>query len=192
LPHLIVPGTLYPVRAATLTAVISLITAVPFLKVPATELLATAKGKWLDIQVPENISFDCARFLLSAPESVVLTTREKRVYRAMRRYKLIELNLDAPLVVDVPWTPDKTRGPGDVKVQCKKCLVRYVFGLNILSFSAISCPTFRRSITIMSHEHSDLCGFCVTGEVSPAKVATRYPDVDEVIMRINVELVDSH
>ncbi|KAF7358467.1 RING-type domain-containing protein [Mycena venus] len=160
LPHLIVPGTLYPARAAALTAVVALITAVPFLKEPAIELLATAKGKWLDMKVPENISFDCARFLLSAPEGMVLTAKEKRVYGAMQRYKLIELNLDAPLLTNVPWTPQKTRGAGDVKVQCKKCLIS-------------------RSITIMSHVHADLCGICVTGHVSPAKVPSRYPAVDE-------------
>ncbi|KAJ7794076.1 hypothetical protein B0H14DRAFT_3888952 [Mycena olivaceomarginata] len=75
LPHLIVPGTLYPARAAGLTAIISLITGVPFLKDSATALLlATAKGKWLDMKVPENISFDCARLLLSAPDSNVVLT----------------------------------------------------------------------------------------------------------------------
>ncbi|KAJ7852874.1 hypothetical protein B0H13DRAFT_1728719 [Mycena leptocephala] len=156
LPHLIVPGTLYPARAATLTAIIALIVAVPFLKEPAIELLATVKGKWLDMQVPENISFDCARFLLSAPEGAVLTAKEKRVYGSMQRYKLIEHNLDAPLFVNVPWTPQKTRGAGDVKVQCKKCLIS-------------------RSITIMSHVHADLCGICVTGHVPPANVPSRYP-----------------
>ncbi|KAF7336177.1 RING-type domain-containing protein [Mycena venus] len=82
-----------------------------------------SRGKWLDLEVPENISFDCARFLLSAPSGVVLTERERGVYEAMRRYKLIELNLDAPVEVNVPWTPQKTRGPGDVKVQCVRCSV---------------------------------------------------------------------
>ncbi|KAJ6562595.1 hypothetical protein B0H19DRAFT_1145101 [Mycena capillaripes] len=160
LPHLIVPGTLYPRRAAALTAVISLITAVPFLQESATALLATVKGKWLDLEVPENISFDCARFLLSAPEGVVLNKRERRVYEAMRRYKLIELNLDAPVDVHVPWTPQKTRGSGDVKVECKRCLIR-------------------RSITIMSHERADLCGLCVTGNLSPSTVAEIFPGGDE-------------
>ncbi|KAJ6615160.1 hypothetical protein B0H10DRAFT_1880092 [Mycena sp. CBHHK59/15] len=160
LPHLIVPGTLYPARAASLTAILALVTGVPFLAESATNLLATAKGKWLDLEVPENISFDCARFLLSAPVGVVLTEREKCVYEAMRRYKLIELNLDSPVAVSVPWTANKSRGPGDLKVQCKKCLIR-------------------RSVTIMSHEHSDVCGFCFTGEVSPIRIAKRYPGVDE-------------
>lgn len=120
------PGTLYPPRAATLTAIVSLITAVPFLKESATAFVATTKGTWIDLEIPENISFDCARFLLSAPAGLVLTKREKQVYEAMRRYKLIELNLDAPVTVNVPWTPKKTRGAGDVKVQCRKCLIRYV------------------------------------------------------------------
>ncbi|KAJ7719126.1 hypothetical protein B0H16DRAFT_1678097 [Mycena metata] len=160
LPHLIVPGTLHPTRAATLTAVISLVSGVPFLHESATALLATAKGKLLDMDTPENISFDCARFLLSAPAGVVLTARERRIYAAMRRYKLIELNLDSPLVVNVPWTPQKTRGAGDVKAQCTKCLVR-------------------RSITIMSHKTGQICGFCISKALSPAQVAARYPEVPE-------------
>ncbi|KAJ7445183.1 hypothetical protein B0H11DRAFT_2087723 [Mycena galericulata] len=160
LPHLIVPGTLYPARAAALTAIVSLITAVPFLAESATALLATTKGKWLDLEVPENISFDCARFLLSAPVGVVLTAGEKRVYEAMRRYKLIELNLDAPLTVRVPWTPQKTRGPGDQKVQCDRCLIR-------------------RSVTIMSHERSNLCGLCVTGNLPVRMITQKFPGVVE-------------
>ncbi|KAF7345337.1 RING-type domain-containing protein [Mycena sanguinolenta] len=160
LPHLIVPGTLYPARAATLTAVISLITGVPFLKDSATALLATAKGKWLDLEVPENISFDCARFLLSAPEGVVLTARERRVYKAMRRYKLIELNLDAPIGVSGPWTPQKMRGPGDVKIQCTRCSVR-------------------RSVTIMSHQHANVCGLCLRGDLPPSTLKEKFPGVEE-------------
>ncbi|KAJ7765271.1 hypothetical protein B0H16DRAFT_415398 [Mycena metata] len=160
MPHLIVPGTLYPPRAATLTAVVSLITAVPFLKESATALLATTKGTWLNLDVPENISFDCARFLLSAPADLVLTSTEKGVYEAMRRYRLIELNLDAPVEVHVPWTPQKTRGPGDVKVQCKRCLIH-------------------RSVTIMSHKYNNVCGMCVSSRLSPAMVSKNFPGVTE-------------
>src|SRR5262249_13132588 len=124
LPHLVVPGTLYPYRAASITAILALVTGVPFLRGPATELLSTQKGKWLNVEIPENVSFDCARLLLSAPEGVVLTKEEKSVYGAMRRYKLIELNLESSIDARVPWTPKKTRGVGDRKVQCKKCLIK--------------------------------------------------------------------
>ncbi|KAF8205290.1 hypothetical protein K438DRAFT_1964368 [Mycena galopus ATCC 62051] len=162
LPHLIVGGTLYPPRAATITAIIALLTAVPFLKDSATAVLATAKGKWLNLEVSENISFDCARLLLSAPEGVVLTGREKRVYEAMRRYKLIELNLDAPVEVLVPFTPKKTRGPGDVKVECGRCGIR-------------------RSVTIMCHDRASLCGQCASDGplFSAHAIREKYPGVEE-------------
>ena len=126
LPHLVVPGTLYPPRAASMTGILSLITAVPFLRKPAIALLASTKGTWLNLEVPENLSFDCARFLLAAPDGLVLTVQEKRVYEAMRRYKLIELNLDSTIELHVPWTPNKTRGVGDRRIRCKKCLIKYV------------------------------------------------------------------
>jgi hypothetical protein len=126
LPHLVVPGTLYPPRAASMTGILSLITAVPFLREPAIALLASTKGTWLNLEVPENLSFDCARFLLAAPDGLVLTVQEKRVYEAMRRYKLIELNIDSTIELHVPWTPNKTRGVGDRRIRCKKCLIKYV------------------------------------------------------------------
>jgi hypothetical protein len=126
LPHLIVPGTLYPPRAAALTAVLSLVTAVPFLEEPAIQVLAPLKGKWLDLEVPENISYDCARLLLSAPRGMVLTEGEVKVYAAMRRYRLIELNLESTMHLQLPWTPEKTRQVGDLKIQCKLCNVRCV------------------------------------------------------------------
>jgi hypothetical protein len=103
---------------------VSLITGVPFLREQAIKLLTPLKGTWLDLEVPENISFECARLLLSAPAGVVLTGEETKVYQFMRRYKLIELNLDSSIQVSVPWTPEKTRGVGDMKIQCKKCLIR--------------------------------------------------------------------
>ncbi|KAJ7825130.1 hypothetical protein B0H14DRAFT_3727106 [Mycena olivaceomarginata] len=138
LPHLIVPGTLYPPRAATLTAIIALITAVPFLRDSATSLLATAKGRRVN-RAGENAST-----------------------RRCGGYRLIELNLDAPVGVRVPWTPRKTRGPGDVKVQCTTCLVR-------------------RSVTAMSHERADVCGFCATARLTGYRgdVAKDFPGVEE-------------
>jgi hypothetical protein len=96
------------------------------------------KGTWIDLEVPENLSYDCARFLLSAPDGVVLTDHEKDVYTAMRRYKLIELNLESTLDVKVPWTPDKTREVGDVKIECQLCHIRFANLLYISSENLIS------------------------------------------------------
>jgi hypothetical protein len=98
---------------------------VPFLKEKAIAVLTPVKGTWIDLEVPENLSFDCARFLLSAPEGVVLTDQEQKIYSAMRRYKLIELNLESTMNVEVPWTPEKTREVGDYKIECQQCHIRF-------------------------------------------------------------------
>jgi hypothetical protein len=90
--------------------------------------------------VPENLSFDCARFLLSAPDGVVLNDQEKKVYTAMRRYKLIELNLESTMDVQVPWTPEKTREVGDEKIECQQCHIR--FAEVIFCFERLHCSRY--------------------------------------------------
>ena len=56
LPHLVVPGTLFPHRAAALTAILALITGVPFLASNATMLLETTHGMWLNIEAYPSFS----------------------------------------------------------------------------------------------------------------------------------------
>ncbi|KZP13764.1 hypothetical protein FIBSPDRAFT_834882 [Athelia psychrophila] len=160
LPHLVVPGTIYPFRAAAMTAILSLITAVPFLRERATEFLAPLKGTWLNLEVPENVSYDCARFLLSAPQGTVLDEREKEVYKAMRRYRLIELNSESVVSAQVPWTPHKTTEVGDRKVKCQKCNIA-------------------RSVTLMSGEQPGVCGLCIVNEFAQS-VPTDYPEKEEM------------
>ncbi|CCA69537.1 hypothetical protein PIIN_03476 [Serendipita indica DSM 11827] len=139
LPHLVVPGTMFSGRAAALFAALSMVVGVPFLDEPARELLNRQKGTWLDIEIPENLSFECAKLLTSLPPGVALTEEESAVYKGMRRYRLIELNLKSSLSATVPWTPEKTSGVGDLQITCSICKKR-------------------RSVTIMAE--GDTCGPC--------------------------------
>ncbi|KDQ17823.1 hypothetical protein BOTBODRAFT_171538 [Botryobasidium botryosum FD-172 SS1] len=150
MPHLVVPGTLYSPRAASIMASLALITSVPFLVEPATELLSSVKGTWLKVEVPENISYDCAKLLLQTPPGVALTEEERNTYQEMREYKLLELNLDSKLQAMVPWTPDKSRGVGDRKVVCEKCKIK-------------------RSTTMMSSDKVGLCGICADSTMNPVE-----------------------
>lgn len=125
LPHLVVPGTIYPKRAASIMAMLALNTAVPFLRNLAVSLLSPLKGTWLNLEVPENISWDCAKLLLSVHDEEILNSQEKNIYAAMKRYKNIEMNLEAEVTVRLGWTAKKTRNVGDRRVKCKKCQVRY-------------------------------------------------------------------
>jgi hypothetical protein len=140
LPHLVVPGTLFSTRAAGLMAALAMTVGVPFLDTQARQFLGSMKGTWLNIEIPENLSYECAKLLIGLPSGVALNEEEEAVYRGMRRYRLIELNMDSQLEAQVPWTPEKTREVGDVHIQCAKC-------------------NKKRSITIMS-ETEDVCGLC--------------------------------
>ena len=121
-------------------AALSMTVGVPFLDTPARQFLGSMKGTWLNTEIPENLSYECAKLLIDLPTGVALNNEEEVVYRGMRRYRLIELNMESQLEAQVPWTPEKTREVGDVQIQCTKC-------------------NRKRSITIMS-ETEDICGLC--------------------------------
>jgi hypothetical protein len=121
-------------------AALSMTVGVPFLDAPARQLLGSLKGTWLNTEIPENLSYECAKLLIGLPSGVALNDDEEAAYRGMRRYRLIELNMEPQLEAQVPWTPEKTREVGDVQIQCNKC-------------------NKKRSITIMS-ETEDVCGLC--------------------------------
>lgn len=127
-------------RAAALFAALSMVVGVRFLDGPARVLLSQQKGTWLDLEIPENLSYECAKLLLrgNIPD-VALTEEERTVYAGMRRYRLIEQNLKATLTASIPWTPDKTGDIGDRQLVCKNC-------------------SKRRSVTIMAP--NNICGFC--------------------------------
>lgn len=126
-------------RASSLFAALSMVVGVRFLDKPARAILRAQKGTWLDLEIPENLSYECAKLLLSLPPDVTLTEEEKKVYGGMRRYRLIELNIQSKLTATVPWTPEKTSGIGDRQLQCKNC-------------------DKKRSVTIMAE--GSICGFC--------------------------------
>ncbi|EJD36493.1 hypothetical protein AURDEDRAFT_117081 [Auricularia subglabra TFB-10046 SS5] len=144
LPHLVVPGTLYSSRASAVMAILALQVGVPFLAEAATTVAGYTKDTWLDLEHPETVSWECASFVLNAPDpALCLTPAERATYAGMRRYRLLELNLDAALSARVPWTPEKARGVGDVRVRCALC-------------------GMMRSTTIMSNDMRGVCGYCVS------------------------------
>ncbi|KAH7100978.1 hypothetical protein BKA62DRAFT_704695 [Auriculariales sp. MPI-PUGE-AT-0066] len=158
LPHLVVPGTLYSSRASSVMAILALTVGVPFLEQPATAVAEFTKGTWLDLERPETLSWDCATFLLASPDpNLCLNADERATYEAMRRYRMLELNLDATLDARIPWTPDKASGVGDIKAECVHC------GLS-------------RSFTMLNDDGA--CGYCFNvqeGKAEQGPTVEEYP-----------------
>lgn len=149
-PHLAVEGTLYSHRTATVLAVISVLSHIPHLLEPATNLLTETKGTWLNRQTPENFTLDFAQLLLSLPSSdVALTESEKLSYEGMRRYTHLERLIDTKIQGVVPWSALKSRGVGDRKRVCERCGIR-------------------RSETML-HDDLNACGMCVDCDTKDPK-----------------------
>ena len=120
------------------------------------------KGRWIDVTVRENISYNFARFILQGTSEEVsarLTEKEQAVYQGMRRYRLLELNMDSSLTAQVTWTPMMTRGVGDDKLECKQCGIR------------------RSKTTISGVEGSDgICGICASSKTPNAMIPREWKD----------------
>lgn len=141
LPHLLLPGTLYSPRTASVLAIVAITANIPHLLVPARLLLESTKGTWINAATPENFSPQFIALALSVPLSRIylLSQEESEVYQGMARYTRLEDNIDTKIQAKVPWTPMKTRGVGDRKRLCDGCGIRrsetmmhqvgtYVFG----------------------------------------------------------------
>lgn len=157
MPHLVVPGVMFSARPALIMALLATIVGVPFLLEPARVVLENAKGSWIDIDVPENISYEFARLVLKGSPNdlaVRLNDEEKAVYEGMGKYKLLELNLGGALTASTGWTPSKSREVGDDQVECKSCKIK-------------------RSKTVMRNdpESAGVCAACWDTEMDPKSLA---------------------
>ncbi|KAG8945086.1 hypothetical protein FRC04_001247 [Tulasnella sp. 424] len=162
MPHLVVPGVMFSARPALIMALLATIVGVPFLLEPARVVLENAKGSWIDIDVPENISYEFARLVLKGSPNdlaVRLNDEERAVYDGMRKYKLLELNLDGPLTATTGWTPSKSREVGDDQVECKSCKIK-------------------RSKTVMRNDPDSIgvCAACWVTEMDPKSLAEQSDD----------------
>ncbi|KAL4966505.1 uncharacterized protein BDV14DRAFT_188970 [Aspergillus stella-maris] len=150
--HTITPGTQLVPRAAAVLAALSLRMGITFLTdVAACEMLG-AKNSWRDIEVPETWAMGCLRLLLQAnnayrelrsqsdnPQSL-LNESDMLLFDKLLAFKTLEYNSDAPVTIEVPWTPkESTYSIGPV-VTCRVC----------------QCP---RAVTVMGPNGQ--CGLCL-------------------------------
>jgi hypothetical protein len=155
--HAVLPGTMLGARPATLLAALSLRMGVEPLREVAEHQMMAWKTKWNDTEVPETWSIGCLTLLLDADkayrqrressdqeiEESLLHKRDRRIFETLVDFKILERNLDTPLVAKVGWTPNKSSLPMGPVVDCPKC-------------------KFPRSVTIMGK--SGQCGLCLADD----------------------------
>ncbi|MCJ1332242.1 hypothetical protein MMC10_008934 [Thelotrema lepadinum] len=154
LPHIFAPGTMFEPRLAALLAALSIRVGIPFLRRIAVEELQ--KHTWNNLDDPEMWSTGYLALLLEVDESFktrirngsvgceinkvdILTGEERRLFKALVDYKMLEKNLNIPLTLQIAWHPEKTKYPLGPNITCKIC-------------------HFPRSVTIMAK--NGICGLC--------------------------------
>lgn len=172
LPHLLIEGTLYSPRTASLLAIVALTSHIPHLLEPANAFLEATRGTWINAVAPENFSTPFIRLILSVPSSqqLVLSPEEHVTYTSMARYAHLEENIDTKIQAKVPWTPMKTRGVGDRKRLCDGCGIRrsetmmHQVGTYVLGNMKATKEEIEKA-----HDDRMRCGMCVDSDTKDPK-----------------------
>ena len=153
--HIVVPGTMLSARPAALLAALSIRMGFQPLMDAAEQEMLIWRGRWNDIEVPENWNVGCLSLLLDADEmyrkrhhektASLLKTDDRALFERLVAYKMLELNLDTTLTARIGWTPEKTTAPLGPFVTCRACKLP-------------------RSVTIMGT--GGKCGHCLWTEYS--------------------------
>ncbi|TDZ39044.1 putative ariadne-like RING finger protein [Colletotrichum spinosum] len=184
--HIVLPGTMLSARPGALLAALSLRMGIQPLREAADNELICLSRNWNTLDTPENWNASCLSLLLDAdkdyeeriahnittrrdPGDCVLPDADRRLFKALVDYKLLEVNLNTTLHAKVGWKPQKSRvALGPVAV-CKAC-------------------QFPRSVTIMGHD--GICGLCPRGHQCPCAICKAAPD-DEQRRSRNASLNDN-
>lgn len=152
--HIIKPGTRLSARPAALVAALSLRMGVKPLAEAAEREMLNFKDKWNNLSTPETWSMGCLTLLIDADEmhrkqqvqgqvkdqSTLLNLSDRLLFERLVSFKLLELDLNTPLTVQIAWTPKKTSASFGPLVTCREC-------------------QYPRSVTVMGNDGK--CGLCL-------------------------------
>ena len=156
--HIVVPGTMLSARPAAVLAALSIRMGVQPLIDAAEQEMLIWRGRWNDIEVPENWNVSCLSLLMDADSAYrkrhqekknsLLKDEDRALFERLVDYKMLELNLDTTLTARIGWTPEKSRAPLGSVVTCLSC-------------------ELPRSVTIMGN--GGKCGHCLWTQYASAK-----------------------
>ncbi|KAL9948035.1 hypothetical protein ACHAQF_006177 [Verticillium nonalfalfae] len=154
--HTIVPGTQLSTRPAALLAALALRMGILPLRAVADQEMIAFSDKWNNLTTTENWNLGCLFLLLDAdrdfevrvsegtaqrprPDAHVLCDEDRRLFRTLVDYKMLEQNLQTTLQARIGWQPSKSKVALGPVAPCKRC-------------------NMPRSVTIMGR--GGICGVC--------------------------------
>ncbi|KAM0279890.1 hypothetical protein ACHAQH_004330 [Verticillium albo-atrum] len=183
--HAILPGTQLSTRPAALLAALAIRMGILPLRDTADQELIAFSDKWNDLTATETWNLSCLFLLLDAdrdfearvscnttqrpgPDAFILSDEDRRLFRTLSDYKMLELNLQTTLQARIGWKPDKSKVALGPIVVCKQC-------------------KFPRSVTVMGKD--GICGVCEGGFECRCKRCQKLDDYEDSV-RANVTVDD--
>ena len=118
LPHLMAQGCLFSSRTAITMAMVVKLTNNVVLQEQATQFLENMKGKWFDVETPENYSAGFIKLALKLKEC--LTAEEIELFTKLQHFLGLMINKKTCINVRLPYIANKTRR-ADNKIKCECC-----------------------------------------------------------------------
>ncbi|KAF4980419.1 hypothetical protein FZEAL_3572 [Fusarium zealandicum] len=158
--HAVLPGTMITARPSAVLAALALRMGIVPLRNAADQELFSFCDKWNSIDIPETWNTGCLSLLLDAdrdfekrvsdgvtqrptPDTNILKETDRKLFKTLVDYKMLEMNLKTTLQAKIGWRPEKDKVALGPVIICKMC-------------------KFPRSVTMMSTH--GVCGICVLGE----------------------------
>ncbi|KAH6886221.1 hypothetical protein B0T10DRAFT_539288 [Thelonectria olida] len=179
--HAVLPGTMITSRPAAVLAALALRMGIAPLRNVADGELIAFRERWNQLEIPETWNVGCLGLLLDAdkdfekrvaqgiteretPDSFILKPEDRRLFKTLVDYKMLEFNLKTTLQAKVGWKPEKTKVAMGPVVVCREC-------------------KFPRSVSVMAA--NGICGLCVLERWCKCVVCLRSED-SGVRMKNNV------
>lgn len=154
--HAVLPGTMITARPASVLAALALRMGILPLRDVADQELLTFREKWNTLDIPETWNVGCLSLLLDADKDYearitngvtkrssqdigILRDEDRKLFKTLVDYKMLEMNLKTTLQAKISWKPEKAKVALGPVVDCRKC-------------------HFPRSVTMMAAK--GVCGIC--------------------------------
>ncbi|CAM1505851.1 Fc.00g114880.m01.CDS01 [Cosmosporella sp. VM-42] len=171
--HAVLPGTMITARPAAVLAALALRMGILPLRDVADQELLAFREKWNTIDIPETWNIGCLSLLLDAdsdyearvakgttvratPNVGILKEEDRKLFKTLVDYKMLEMNLKTTLQAKISWKPEKTKVALGPVVICRQC-------------------QYPRSVTMMAS--NGVCGMC-TIETKDCKCQACTPGED--------------
>jgi hypothetical protein len=119
LPHLLAEGLKFSLRPASIMAMLCILSKNKTLQERAERFLTSIKGKWIDLELPENYTYSFSKICIKLPQ--FFTENENEFFHKLYTVGGLKINASTHITVKQPFSPRVLDIHKDIKIQCKTC-----------------------------------------------------------------------